>query len=71
MILQTKRERRQVRELIRSREFEKMLEALLALDRTLVELSMRFYKIPRRHQVAMREQNRRLHTAVRARLSQF
>ena len=50
------------------REYNQLLDVLLALDRTVVELSMRAYNIPRRHQVAMREQNRRLHDAVRERL---
>ncbi len=51
-----------------ARELHRMLDVLLALDRTVVELSMRLYKIPQRHQVAMREQNRQLHAAFRARL---
>jgi hypothetical protein len=43
----------------------RLLEILLALDRTVVELSMRIYNIPRRDRSRMRAQNRRLHEAVR------
>lgn len=43
----------------------RLLDRFLALDKTVVELSMRAYCIPRKHQVMMQAQNRRLHEAVR------
>jgi len=46
----------------------KVLDVLLALDQMVVELSMRVYNVPRRDQFIMREQNRRLHDAVRERV---
>jgi hypothetical protein len=49
-------------------DLDNLMNILLALDRTVVELSMHVYQIPRGHQLAMREQNRRLHEAVRQRL---
>lgn len=52
-------------------DLDRVLDILLALDRMVVELSMRFYNIPRRDRFAMREQNRRLHDAVRERLPRF
>ena len=45
-----------------------MLNGLLAVDRTLVELCRGLYKVPWHYHVAMREQNRRRHAAVRKRL---
>lgn len=45
-----------------------MLDDLLALDRMLVEVSMRLYKVPLRQRFTMRAQNRRLHDAVRQHL---
>ena len=47
---------------------KEMLDVLLALDRMLVEVSMRLYKVPRRERFTMRAQNRRLHAAVRRHL---
>jgi hypothetical protein len=44
------------------------LEVLLVLDRTVMELSMILYNVPRRERRAMRKQNKRLHDAVRKRL---
>jgi hypothetical protein len=44
------------------------MELLLALDRMLVEVSMRLYNLPRHEQLAMRKQNRHLHRAVREQL---
>jgi hypothetical protein len=49
-------------------DIHELLNALLALDRTVVEVSMNLYKIPRRDRAAMREQQRWLHDAVRQRL---
>jgi hypothetical protein len=45
-----------------------MMDVLLALDRMLVEVSMRLYNLPRHEQLAMRKQNRHLHRAVREQL---
>lgn len=50
---------------IREYDSRKTLDLLLALDRVVVETSMRAYKISRRDRLIMREQNRRLHDAVR------
>ena len=44
------------------------LDILLALDRSMVEFSMGLYNVPRRDRALMREQNRRLHRALRNRL---
>lgn len=45
-----------------------MLDILLALDRMLVEVSMRLYNVPRHDRLTMRKQNRHLHAAVREHL---
>ena len=45
-----------------------MMDVLLALDRMLVEVSMRLYNLPRHEQLAMRKQNRHLHHTVRQHL---
>jgi len=45
-----------------------MLDVLLALDRMLVEVSMRLYNVPRHDRHTMRKQNRHLHAAVREHL---
>lgn len=50
------------------RDLDHLLDILLALDRSVIELSMHVYNVPPRHQLAMREQNRCLHEAVRKRL---
>ncbi len=44
----------------------KLLDSLLALDRRVVERSLRVYNIPRQERSRMREQMRRVHQAVRA-----
>ena len=49
----------------------KLLDMLLALDRMVVELSMRKYNISRRDRFRMRAQNKRLHQAVRKHLPQL
>ena len=43
-------------------------QALRTLDRTVVEISMDIYKVPRRDRAAMLEQHRRLPDIVRERL---
>jgi len=53
---------------VQANEVHKLLNALLALDRTLVEFSMDLYKVPRRDRAAMRRLHRRLHSTVRERL---
>lgn len=48
-----------------------MLEFLLALDRSVVEVSMRLYNVDPHDRGGMRRQNRQLHAAVRKGLPQF
>jgi hypothetical protein len=55
----------------RATDLDKLLNALCALDRTVVEISMNVYKVPRRDRAAMLEQQRRLHDMVRERLPRF
>jgi hypothetical protein len=50
------------------RDPQEMMDALLALDRMLVEVSMRLYNVPRRDRFTLRKHNRRLHAAVRQQL---
>ena len=45
-----------------------MLDALLALDTMVVEVSMKLYHVESRDRALMRSQNRRLHAAVRQHL---
>lgn len=52
----------------RATDLEKLLNVFRALDRTVVEISMKVYKVPHRHRAAMLEQHRRLHDMVRERL---
>ena len=56
---------------IRATDLEQLLNAFRALDRTVVEISMNVYKVPRRDQAALLKQHRRLHDMVRERLPQF
>ena len=56
---------------LQANDVDKLLHALRALDRTVVEISMHIYKIPQRDQMAMREQHRRLHDSIRERLPRF
>ncbi len=49
-------------------DLKQMLEVLFAFDRSVLEFSMSLYDVPRSDQVIMREQNRRLHHALRERL---
>jgi hypothetical protein len=48
-----------------------MLEMLLALDRSVVEVSMQLYRVDRSERRKMRSQNRRLHAAVRHQFPRF
>ncbi|HTT23509.1 MAG TPA: hypothetical protein VMG82_31565 [Candidatus Sulfotelmatobacter sp.] len=54
---------------VRATDLDKFLNALRALDRSVVEISMKIYKVPRRDRPAMLEQHRRLHDMVRERLA--
>jgi hypothetical protein len=56
---------------IRASDLDRLLNALRALDRTVVEISMNIYKIPRRDRTAMRKQHRCLHDTIRERLPRF
>jgi hypothetical protein len=51
---------------MRGCESNETLEALLALDRMVIEVSLRAYGVPRGQRSLMRRQNRRLHRQVRA-----
>jgi hypothetical protein len=55
-------------ELTTANNVGQQLEVLLVLDRTVMELSMILYNVPRRERRVMRKQNERLHDAVRKRL---
>lgn len=46
----------------------KELDALLTLDRRVLEFSMRVYNVSRRDKLMIRKQNRQLHDAVRQNL---
>jgi len=56
---------------IRANDVDKLLSAIRALDRAVVEISMKVYKVPRRDRAAMLEQHHRLHDIVRERLPLF
>ena len=47
---------------------KELLDVLLALDRMLVEVSMRLYNVSQSDQLTVRKHNRHLHNAVRAHL---
>jgi len=49
-------------------DLNEMLDLLFAFDRAVVEFSIVLYNVPRRDKVAIRQQNRRLHDALRERL---
>lgn len=69
MTSQNKKKWRKLRsQLLRQRDPDEMLDVLLALDRILVEVSMRLYKVPQSDRFTMRKHNRRLHAAVRQHL---
>jgi hypothetical protein len=66
MTRQDKRKWRKLRnQVLSQRDPNQLLDDLLALDRMLVEVSMRIYNVPRRDRFTMRAHNRRLHDAVR------
>jgi len=45
---------------------KRILDILLAFDRSMVEISMGLYNVPRRDRALMRRQNRRLHRALKS-----
>lgn len=49
-------------------DLKQVLELLFAFDRSVLEFSMSLYDVPSSDQDIMREQNRRLHHALRERL---
>jgi hypothetical protein len=59
------------RQVLHRVELQKMLDILSACDRGVVEFSMGLYNVPRRDRVLMRQQNRRLHRALRKCLPQL
>jgi hypothetical protein len=50
---------------IRVRDVDKLFNAIRALDRIVVEISMQIYKIPRRDRAVMLKLHRRLHDTIR------
>ena len=56
---------------IRATDLDQLLNTIRALDRTVVEISMMVYNVPRRDRAALLEQHRRLHDMVRERLPRF
>jgi hypothetical protein len=57
--------RKSHRQVLHKIDLDRMLEILSAFDRGMVELSMGLYNVPRRERIRMRQQNRRLHRALR------
>jgi hypothetical protein len=57
--------RRTSRTVISESDPKKLLEILLALDRHVIELSMRLYNVPRGERFTMRAECRRVHDALR------
>ena len=53
----------------RATDLNKLLDLLRALDRTIVEISMNIYEVPRRDRAEMLEQHRVLHDMVRERVA--
>ena len=50
-------------------DLDKLLSLLRSADRTVVEMSMKIYKVPRRDRAAMLQHHRRLHDVVREQFS--
>jgi len=57
--------RKSHRQVLHKIDLDRMLEILSAFDRGVVELSMGLYNMPPRERIRMRQQNRRLHRALR------
>ncbi len=53
---------------IRPADIDQLLEVIRVLDRSVLEISMHIYRVPRHQRVVMREQHRRLHETIRKRL---
>jgi len=66
-----KQPRRKLRSGVHASNVGKLLDALRALDSTMVEISMHIYKFPSRDRAAMREHHRRLHDTLRERFPRF
>ncbi len=49
-------------------DIHNLLEVIRVLDRSVVEISMHIYGVPRRQRAKMREQHRRLHDTIRNRM---
>lgn len=49
---------------IRRGDVGELLEAIRALDRSVVEISMHIYKVPSRQRAILRKQHRRLHDII-------
>jgi hypothetical protein len=62
------RRRKPHNHIMRRDDLNAMLDILLAFDRSVVEFSMHLYNVPRHDRVTLREQNRRVHLALRERL---
>jgi len=56
---------------IRRRNVNKLYNTLRALDRTVVEISMEIYKVPRQDRAVMLKLHRRLHDTIRQGLPGF
>ena len=56
---------------VQARDIDQFLNALRAMDRTVVEISMHIYKVPLSDRAALLKQHRRLHDTVRKRLPRF
>jgi len=56
---------------IRERDPKLALDSVLALDRMVLEISMRIYRIPHRDKLRIRTQSRRVHIAVRQHRPRF
>jgi hypothetical protein len=57
--------RKSHRQVLHKIDLDRMLEILSAFDRGVVELSMGLYNVSRHDRMLMRQQNRRLHRALR------
>jgi len=55
----------------RRRNIDKLFNTLRALDRTVVEISMEIYKVPRQDRAVMLKLHRRLHDSIRQGLPRF
>jgi hypothetical protein len=59
------------RELVCPNDLERLLNAFLILDRTVMEISMQFYGTRSDHQLVMRRQNECLHGVLRERVTEL